>query len=254
MALQAPPPDVMPAQTLPVARAAFPNGNPDMRRRGALGPIDTTSTGAARFSPTGRPAEAPAQRALITMMPLAAGLSAAQAADAVRARLDGKYALALELTAPGVEASVLSECRPRLIAGNAARLLFETVLTRWREPRLLNAKGRQRPDAPHVLAAIQTLTRLEGVGATPRPALPVRATAAPDGLQSWVPAVGCDRSSRRFADDRRPPERPARCALAEHMGTAGRHWPGALDEPATPAWRRQLPALQPLRHVGRPQC
>jgi transposase len=77
----------------------------------------------------------------------------------------------------------------------------------------------------------------------------VLATAAPAWLQSWVPALGFDRSSQRLADYRLPPERPARYALAEHIGTDGRHVLGALYEPATPVWLRELPGIQTLRQV-----
>ena len=98
ISLPAPARDVIPAQTIQVARAAFPKGHPYMHMRDALGPIYTNATFATFFSHTGRPAEAPAQLALITVMPCAEGLSDAQAADAVRARIDWKYALALALT------------------------------------------------------------------------------------------------------------------------------------------------------------
>jgi hypothetical protein len=60
--LHALPCDVMPTQTIQVAHAAFPKGHPSMRRRDARGPIDTTPIVAARFSHTGRSAEAPAPR------------------------------------------------------------------------------------------------------------------------------------------------------------------------------------------------
>jgi transposase len=83
-------------------------------------------------------------------------------------------------------------------------------VTLFREPGLLKAPGRQRTDSTHVLAAIQTLTRLECVGETLRRALNVLATAAPDWLQSWSPALWCARYSRRLAADRLPPERPTR--------------------------------------------
>src|SRR3954469_19446264 len=83
-----------------------------------------------------------------------------QAADAVRSRIDWKYALALELTDPGFDASVLSEFRTRLLTGNAELLLFETMLTLFREQGLVKAKGCQRTDSTHVLAAIQVLNRL----------------------------------------------------------------------------------------------
>src|SRR5215831_6602232 len=115
-----------------------------MRMRDARGPIYTDSTFPTLFAHTGRPAEAPAQLALISVMQFAEGLSDAQAADAVRARIDWTYALALALTDPGFDASVLSEFRQRLITGQAELLLFETMLTLFRDQGLLKAKGRQR--------------------------------------------------------------------------------------------------------------
>jgi transposase len=217
--------------------------------RDALGPIYTNPTLAALFSHTGRPAEAPAQRALISVMPCAEGLSDAQAADAVRARIDWQDAFALAWTDPGCDASVLSEFRQRLITGHAALLLFETMLTLFRAQGFLKATGRQRTDSPHVLAASQTLHRLECVGETLRHALHGRATAAPAWLQAWVPARWFDRYSQRFADYRLPPARPARYALAEQIGRDGHQVLRAIDDPATPVWLRALPALQTLRQV-----
>jgi transposase len=249
MALPAPLDDVIPEPTIQVARAAFPNGNSYMRMRDALGPIYTTPPFAPLFSHTGRPAEAPAQLALITVMPFAEGLSDAQAADAVRARIDWPYALALELTDPGFDAAVLSEFRQRLLPGHAELLVFETMLSRFREQGWLKAKGRQRTDSTHVLAALQTLNRLECIGATLRHALNVLATVASDWLQAWVPAVWCARYRQRFADYRLPPDQPARSALAEQIGTDGRHLLGTLYDPATPAWLREISAVQTLRQV-----
>ena len=54
---------------------------------------------------------------------------ALEAADAVRARIDWKYALGLELTDPGFDFSVLSEFRARLIAGSAEQILLDALLT-----------------------------------------------------------------------------------------------------------------------------
>lgn len=182
-------------------------------------------------------------------MPCAEGLSDSQAADAVRARIDWQYALALDLADPGFEASVLSEFRQRLITGKAERLLFESVLTLFREQKRLKAKGRQRTDSTPALAALQTRNRRECVGETLRYALNVLATVASDGLHSWVPAVGFDRYHQRFAADRLPTEKPARDALAEQIGTAGRQWLLAIYNAATPAWLREMPAIQTLRRV-----
>ncbi len=50
-------------------------------------------------------------------MQYAENLTDRQAADAVRACIDWKYALGLQLIDPGFDFSVLSEFRSRLLAG-----------------------------------------------------------------------------------------------------------------------------------------
>jgi transposase len=57
-------------------------------------------------------------------------LSDRQAADAVRGRIDWKYALGLSLIDPGFDHAVLSEFRSRLVRGGAERLLLDTLLQR----------------------------------------------------------------------------------------------------------------------------
>src|SRR5207248_10990406 len=98
--------------------------------RDPLGPLYADAEFPALFSPAGQPAEAPARLALVLVLQFAEGLSDRQAADAVRGRIDWKYALALELTDPGFDASVLSEFRTRLIEGGADHLLLEPLLRR----------------------------------------------------------------------------------------------------------------------------
>ena len=51
-----------------------------------------------------------------------------QAADAIRARIDWKYALSLLLEDRGFDSTVLVEFRARLLAGGAERRLFDTLL------------------------------------------------------------------------------------------------------------------------------
>jgi hypothetical protein len=97
--------DGIPAPTLPIARAACPQGHPSRRLREARGPIATTPACAALCARPGRPAEAPAPLARLTGRPCAAGRSDVPAAAAVRARLAWQEALALAWTAPGGEAA-----------------------------------------------------------------------------------------------------------------------------------------------------
>jgi transposase len=249
MSLPAPREARIPEETVRVARAAFPRGNPYMAMRDALGPIYADPQFAALFPNDGQPAESPAHLALVTIMQFAEGLSDRQAADAVRGRIDWKYALALELTDPGFDASVLSEFRSRLVAGQAEMVLFETLLAHLRAQGLVKPRGRQRTDSTHVLAAIHILNRLECVGETLRHALNTLATVAPDWLRIWVPSAWFDRYGRRFEDYRLPASKAERYALAEQIGADGRLLLEQVYAADAPAWLREVPTVQILRRV-----
>ena len=241
--------DPVPAETARITKAAFPQGNTYIQMRDVFGTLYTDEAFAPLFASRGQPAMAPACLALVTVMQFAEGLSDRQAANAVRGRIDWKYALGLELTDPGFDASVLSEFRTRLLAGQAEATLFELMLSRFREAGLLKARGQQRTDSTHVLAAIQTLNRLECVGETMRQALNVLAVVAPDWLRGRVPVEWFDRYGPRFAEYRLPAGRPERYALAETIRADGGqllHW---IYASSTPPWFRDLPAVEVLRQV-----
>src|SRR5262249_11384884 len=105
----------------------------------------------------GQPAEAPGRLALVTVFQFMADLSDQQAAHAVRARIDWKCALRLELTDPGFDSSVLGEFRVRLLAGQAEQRLVTALLEGAKAHGWVQAKARQRRDATDVLAAVRTL-------------------------------------------------------------------------------------------------
>ena len=130
----------------------------------------------------------PWRLALVTVMQFVENLSDRQTAEAVRARIDWKYALGLQLTDPGFDFSILSEFRGRLIAGTREHLLLDQMLEVFRQKKMLKARGRQRTDSTHVLAAIRTMTRLELVTETLRAALNDLAAKEPDCLKS---RIGC---------------------------------------------------------------
>ena len=242
------PPEV-PEETAIVAHAAFPKGNTYMRMRDELGPVFADEQFVELYPDRGQPAESPARLALVTVMQFAEGLSDRQAADAVRARIDWKYVLGLEITDPGFDASVLSEFRTRLIEGSAELLLFETMLTCLRDKGLLKVRGRMRTDSTHILAAIRNLSRLECIGETMRQALNVLATIVPDWLSEWVPADWYDRYGRRFEDYRLPKSKEDRYSLGEQIGRDGMQlWQRLGNHPEFIQLRR-LPAMETLRQV-----
>ena len=135
MSLHPEPIGPVPEETTQVAHAAFPCGNVYIQMRDVLGWIYEDASFAPLFARRGRPAVAPWRLALVTVMQFAEGLShprcgyPPQAAEAVRARIDWKYALGLELTDPGLDFSVLSGFRTRLVRGAAERLLLDALLT-----------------------------------------------------------------------------------------------------------------------------
>jgi transposase len=225
-------------ETMRVARAAFPRGNVYMRIRDEFGTIYADHLFAQLFPARGQPAESPWRLALTTVMQFAEGLSDRQAADAVRSRIDWKYALSLELTDPGFDHTVLSEFRTRLVAGGAEQLLLDTLLTQLRARGLLKARGRQRTDSTHVLAAIRALNRLELVGETLRHALNSLAVVAPDWLRAQVPPEWFDRYGTRIENYRLPHTTAAREELAVTIGADGRRLlqgGGGCDEAALAA-------------------
>ena len=121
------------------------------------------------------------------------GLPDRQAADAVRSRIDWKYLLALPLTDPGFDSTVLCEFRARLVAGGAAHHLFDAVLEIAVARKLVRAKRRQRTDSTHVLAAVRALNRVACVRETMRHALEGLAIVAPDWLSAHAPHAWAER-------------------------------------------------------------
>jgi len=249
MTLHPQPVDPVPEDTARVARAAFRRGNPYMTMRDAFGGIFTDDTFAPLYPTRGQPAEAPWRLALVTLFQFAEGLADRPAADAVRGRIDWKYALGLALDDPGFDASVLSEFRSRLIAGNVEELLLTTLLTAFRERGFLKARGRQRTDSTHVLASLRVLNRLECVGETLTHALNSLAVAAPEWLRGQVTPDWFERYGARVSNYRLPRADAERDALASAIGTDGFHLLGAIHAPAAPPWLRSVPAIETLRRV-----
>jgi transposase len=239
----------IPADTYRVATAVFPEGNLIMRIREAVGPLFETADFASLFPPLGQPALDPARLALVTVFQYLEGISDRQAAENVRRCIDWKYALALPLEDQGFNASVLSEFRTRLVEGQAEQGLFDTVLTCLRERDLLKARGRQRTDSTHVLAAVRTLNRLACVAETLRHALNDLAEVAPAWLRAQITPEWFDRYSQRVEEYRLPTDKRERQRLAETIGRDGFALLTALDGPTAPAGVWARPALQVLRRV-----
>ena len=159
-----------------------------------------------------------------------------QAAEAVRARIDWKYLLGLDLTDPGFDFSVLSEFRDRLLAGSAEALLLDKLLEQCRTMGLVKARGQQRTDSTHVLAAIRVMNRLELVAETLRATLNELATVAPAWLQAMAPLAWYERYGKRIEDTRLPQGQASRDAYAQMVGEDGFALLDALEAAETPEY------------------
>jgi transposase len=211
----------IPEETQRVARAAFPDGNMYIRLRDDLGELYKDEQFVLLFAHEGQPAVSPGRLALITVMQFSEGLSDRQAADAVRSRIDWKYALGLELTDPGFHYSVLSEFRGRLVQGQQEGKLLDILLETIKQRGWLKARGRQRTDSTHVLAAVRRVNRLELVGETLRQALNELATVAPEWLQGVAKAEWFSRYGRRFDRMRFPKGQVEQEQWMETIGADG---------------------------------
>jgi transposase len=244
----------VPEATQRIARAAFPHGNIDMQVADRLGNLSHDAQFTALFPTRGQPAEAPARLALATVLQFAEGWSDRQAADAVRSRIDWQYVLGLELTDPGFHHTVLSEFRPRLVTGQAEPLRLDTLLTLARTQGLLKARGCQRTDSTHVVAAIRVLNRLERVGETLRAALNSLASVVPGWLQALAPLEGYDRYRRRVENAHLPKTEEARKALAAVIGADGQRLLRAMAAAAEQPWLQEVPAGNTLQRVWAEQA
>ena len=256
MSLKPQPIEDVPLETARVARAAFPKGSVVMRLRDEFGSLYQDEDFQALFPKRGQPGLAPWRLALVTVLQFMENLSDRAAADAVRSRIDWKYALGLELTDPGFHFSVLSEFRTRLIDGQAETLVLDKMLVHFKEHGFVKARGKQRTDSTHVLAAVHDLHLCELVGETLRATLNDLAAVAPEWLRGVGDPTWYERYARRIEDYRLPKSDAGRKDYALQVGYDGFALLDALEAEHPPSTARELPMIATLRlvwsvHYGR---
>lgn len=191
----------------------------------------------------GRPGLSPAQLATVCVLQFLLGLSDRQAAEAVRCRIDFKYALAMELDDPGFHHSVLADFRERIAQDDRADRLLDLALARLKEAGLVRERTTQRTDSTHILAAVRDLTRLELVTEAVRAALEEVARTAGHLLVDLVDEEWGRRYGRPVRLGKNPTRPKTRilaagddaCRLLERLH---RHQPGYRPGPQAEALRQ----------------
>jgi transposase len=240
----------VPEATAAAVQAAFPKGNLYVALRAEFGTLYDDQLFADLYPPQGRPVEvAPWRLALVVVMQYIEGLTDRQAADAVRRCMDWKYALSLELTDPGFDFTLLHDFRQRMLTHEAGQRFLDTLLAACNARGWIKARGTQRTDSTHVLAAIRTLHRLECVLEAMHDALNQLSEAAPVWVRQQVPPAWYMRYGLRSDQARLPKDASKREALARQIGADGYQllaWVRAADPSLG---LRELPALEALRRI-----
>jgi hypothetical protein len=197
----------------------------------------------------GKPGISPGQLALVRVLRFAENLTDRQAADAVRGRIDWKYALSLELTDPGFDHTVLTGFRQRLINHGLEEKVLDLLLARLTELGMVKAEGRQRTDSTHVLAAVRAVNRLEFLAETLRAALEALSAAARAGWPTTSMPNGCNGMAPEPTLIGFPRAEDKRTTMAVQVGADGFELLEATHAGHAPAWLREVPAVAVLRRV-----
>ena len=205
---------------------------------------------AAAFGDRGRPGWSPSRLALVTVLQRAENLTDRPVADAVRMRLDWKYLLGLPLDDPGFDHTVLAEFRARVADAGLEQVVLDALLARLAADGLVKAGGKQRTDSTHVVAAVAALNRLELAGESVRAALEALVAAHPAWLEQRICVPDFARRYGTPMTSWRPPASQARRdELAIAYARDGYALVEAVYDRSSPAWLRELPAVDVLRRV-----
>lgn len=186
---------------------------------------------------------------MITIVQFLEGLPDRQAADAVRGRIDLKYALGLELADPGFDFTLLSDFRRHLIEGNTEQVLLDAMLALFKERGWLKGRQRQRTDSTHVLAKVRAINRLMCVGEAIRFALNSLAVVAGEWLLAHSDPQWLEQYGHRIEGSCLPSNQEDRLAVAELIGQDGSNLLTDLYALEAPVFLREIPAVQILQQI-----
>jgi len=199
------------------------------------------------YSNEGKPGYSPVILAFVSVFQFMERLADRQAAQALRMRLDWKYALHLPLEDAGFDFSVLSEFRDRLIEGEAENRVFEKLVEQIRGMGLIKERGKQRSDSIAMLTKVRRLSRIELVVETLRLAIVALVDTDREWCEEVLPPSWEDKYGERFVRQRYSEKEWQE--YEANIGNDGQWLLKRLIDGGAPAELQDLPAVQILRTV-----
>jgi len=199
------------------------------------------------YSSEGKPGFSPVILAFVSVFQFMERLADRQAAQALRMRLDWKYALHLPLEDAGFDFSVLSEFRDRLIEGQAEKRVFEKLVAEIRALGLIKERGKQRSDSIAMLVKVRRLSRIEMVVETLRLAVVALVAANREWCEEIIPPSWEDKYGERFVRQRYSEQEWKE--YEANIGNDGEWLLNRLNDGGAPAELQDLPAVQICRTV-----
>jgi transposase len=199
------------------------------------------------YSSEVKPGYSPVILAFVSVFQFMERLADRQAAQALRMRLDWKYALHLPLEDAGFDFSILSEFRDRLIEGQAEQRVFEKLVEEIRAIGLIKERGKQRSDSIAMLVKVRRLSRIEMVVETLRLAVVAVVEAHREWCEEIIPPSWEDRYGERFVRQRYSEQEWKE--YETNIGDDGMWLLKRLTDGGAPAELQDLPAVQVLGTV-----
>lgn len=194
------------------------------------------------YSREGKPGYSPVILAFVSVFQFMERLADRQAAQALRMRLDWKYALHLPLEDAGFDFSVLSEFRDRVIEGKAEQRVFEKLVQEIRAMGLIKEHGKQRSDSIAMLVKVRRLSRIEMVVETLRLAVVALVAADREWCEEVIPPSWEEKYGERFVRQRYSEQEWK--AYEANIGNDGEWLLKRLKDGGAPAELQDLPEVQ----------
>lgn len=199
------------------------------------------------YSKEGKPGISPVILAFVSIFQFVEDYPDREAAEAMRMRIDWKYAMHLPLDYAGFDYSVLCEFRERLLKGKAETRIFDLLVKILKDKGLIKNRGKQRTDSTHVLSKVRTLSRVEMVVETLRLAVSAVMKNEREWGEKTTPPSFEERYGERIVIQHHTKSEWQE--IKKQIGADGAWFIQQLETEGAPAELQDLPEVQVLKTV-----